>query len=256
MVRDFGTTRGTGAGRPTSAPPVAPCGLSAVSRNNPRCPTASSAVVALPPCLAALGTAFRRSSGTVRPSDFSRPLAISSFRPRWLPLSVARGGGREISPGKIRKTSCRHRRHYACPPNGYWAIPLSAGLPRDIRLTTLCFRSMRHCTLDFHRTPPRGPASSSVPLGKRPRIRGPVLRPGALVSSVWGSLRQGPQRTYTSCLAPMPGARRVARGGYPPPALTEPDLWFSHPALRDAGVGVEAPIPAPVNSPGLIPVTA
>jgi hypothetical protein len=30
---------------------------------------------------------------------------------------------------------------------------------------------------------------------------------------------------------------RVARGSYPPPAPTEPDLWASHPALRDIGVG-------------------
>ena len=32
-------------------------------------------------------------------------------------------------------------------------------------------------------------------------------------------------------------AYRVAGGGCPPPALTEPDLWASHPALRDVGVG-------------------
>ena len=31
--------------------------------------------------------------------------------------------------------------------------------------------------------------------------------------------------------------RRVAGRGCPPPALTEPDLWASHPALRDVGVG-------------------
>src|SRR5438093_11602258 len=30
---------------------------------------------------------------------------------------------------------------------------------------------------------------------------------------------------------------RVAGGSYPPPAPTEPDLWASHPALRDGGVG-------------------
>ena len=37
-------------------------------------------------------------------------------------------------------------------------------------------------------------------------------------------------------------AGRVARGGRPPPALTEPDLWASHPALRDTGVeGNESP---------------
>lgn len=37
---------------------------------------------------------------------------------------------------------------------------------------------------------------------------------------------------------------RVARGGCPPPAPTEPDLWISHPALRDAGVRATARIPA------------
>ena len=31
-------------------------------------------------------------------------------------------------------------------------------------------------------------------------------------------------------------AGRVARGGCPPPAPTEPDLWASHPALRSVGV--------------------
>ena len=30
---------------------------------------------------------------------------------------------------------------------------------------------------------------------------------------------------------------RVAGGSYPPPAPTEPDLWASHPALRDIGIG-------------------
>jgi len=32
-------------------------------------------------------------------------------------------------------------------------------------------------------------------------------------------------------------ACRVAGGSCPPPALTEPDLWASHPALRGVGVG-------------------
>jgi len=35
---------------------------------------------------------------------------------------------------------------------------------------------------------------------------------------------------------------RVARGSCLPPALTEPDLWTSHPALRDAGVGELNPL--------------
>jgi len=65
------------------------------------------------------------------------------------------------------------------------------------RLTALRFRSVQHGTLDFHQAPPRG-AFTLVPIH-------------ALVTSVWGSLRQGPQRTYllsrfTSCSAPMPGA--------------------------------------------------
>jgi len=33
-------------------------------------------------------------------------------------------------------------------------------------------------------------------------------------------------------------ACRVAGGGLPPPALTEPDLWASHPALQ---VGISNP---------------
>ena len=54
--------------------------------------------------------------------------------------------------------------------------------------------------------------------------------------------------------SPM-GARyvsRVARGGYPPPALTEPDLWASHPALRDTGVGRLFLVPAPAFLPSVI----
>ena len=36
---------------------------------------------------------------------------------------------------------------------------------------------------------------------------------------------------------PLDCLTRVAGGGCPPPALTGPDLWASHPALRDVGVG-------------------
>ena len=38
-------------------------------------------------------------------------------------------------------------------------------------------------------------------------------------------------------LAPCSASCRVAGGSCPPPALTEPDLWASHPALRGVGVG-------------------
>lgn len=97
---DFGTAyrTGGGAGWPVPVPGTAPCGLSAVSRNRSRWPAHSLAVVAFPPrVLRAVGTAFRRPSGTTRPSDTSRLLAISSCVPRWLPPG---GGSREVSSGK------------------------------------------------------------------------------------------------------------------------------------------------------------
>src|SRR3989442_2624480 len=99
VLLDFGTAyRTAGAGWPVAAPGTAPCGLSAVSRNRVRWPARSLAVVAFPPrSRRAVGTAFRRPSGTTRPSDSSRLVAISSFVSRWLPPS---GGSREGSSGK------------------------------------------------------------------------------------------------------------------------------------------------------------
>src|SRR5262249_7248258 len=48
---------------------------------------------------------------------------------------------------------------------------------------------------------------------------------------------------------------RVAGGGPPPPALTEPDLWISHPALRDArGRGTQSLTPALAFPPAAIQV--
>jgi hypothetical protein len=58
---------------------------------------------------------------------------------------------------------------------------------------------------------------------KRPR--------SSVVSAARVPARASPRR----CQMTDP-ACRVAGGGYPPPALTEPDLWASHPALRDVGV--------------------
>jgi hypothetical protein len=57
--------------------------LSAVSSNSPSCPAVSLAVVDFPPRMfGAVGTAFRRPSGTVRPSDSSRLFVISLLFPR------------------------------------------------------------------------------------------------------------------------------------------------------------------------------
>ena len=81
---DVGTAyRTEGAGWPVSVPGTAPCGLSAVSGNRSRWPACSLAVVAFPlRGLRADGTAFRRPSGTTRPSDSSRLVVISSLVPR------------------------------------------------------------------------------------------------------------------------------------------------------------------------------
>jgi len=59
--------------------------------------------------------------------------------------------------------------------------------------------------------------------------------------------RSQSQRRATAC--------RVARGGCPPPALTEPDLWVSHPALRGArGRGTQSLIPASAFPPAAVQV--
>ena len=109
---------------------------------------------------------------------------------------------------------------------GFAAVhQLTHGFPR---FTALYFHSVRHGTLDFHQTLPRGPPflcftllssvlySSFVPHGsdaRRPVRPGDVFRlspapflgggaPSALVSLVWGSLRQGPQRIWSHIVAP------------------------------------------------------
>ena len=46
-------------------------------------------------------------------------------------------------------------------------------------------------------------------------------------------------------------AGRVGGGGFPPPPLTEPDLWAAHPALRDVGVGPRGLAPTPGFRPQL-----
>jgi hypothetical protein len=50
-------------------------------------------------------------------------------------------------------------------------------------------------------------------------------------------MKNGPPDSPHVTVLECSGACRVARGSYLPPAPTEPDLWASHPALRDIGVG-------------------
>ena len=155
--------------------PLAGCRLS--RRTVSSCPASSLAVVAFPPRgLRAVGTAFRRPSGTTRPSDSSRPFVISFFRPRRLPPVRAEA---ERSPRVRTQNFVPTPSPLRAPADGYWAsLPMASSPPGRTPLTALRFRSVRYCTLGFHQTPPRG-----------------WRRANALVSLVLGSLRQGPKRT-------------------------------------------------------------
>src|SRR5712671_1013234 len=78
-----------------------------------------------------------------------------------------------------------------------------------------------------------------LPLGQRIGNPGPQAgMSSALASFDPGVLmKNGPPDSSHVTVLECSGACRVARGSYLPPAPTEPDLWASHPALRDIGVG-------------------
>lgn len=82
----FGTAREVGRGWPLSTSATSPCGLSTVAKNNPSCLACLLAVIAFPPrAMRSVTSGFRRSCGTMRPSDCSRPFVILFFRSRQLP---------------------------------------------------------------------------------------------------------------------------------------------------------------------------
>src|SRR5258708_1765095 len=184
LLLGFGTALLLELGWPASVTSASPFGLSAVPRFIRSCRVCSLAVTTFPPCPLAVKAAFRRLSGTTRPSDFSRPFVISflvlddyrraflcSRRPRDLP-----GKERRTSvslPSPLRPTIRRIL--------GFAAV---GQLTLVDRLTVLRLRSVRHGTI---RLPPDIPSRGFHPLSLH-----------ALVTSVWGSLRQGPQRTYPS----------------------------------------------------------
>ena len=195
----------------------------------------------------------------MRPSDSSRPFVISPFVLSDSRSSPSRSAEAERSPRVKTWNFPLHRRPYALPPTDIGLRLLTASSPKG--------RTPHDASLPFDagfhlRLPPDLPSRARQGLSSGKDL---VLQIDALVSSVLGSLRQGPMRTSTSCSTPMPGARfsrapaalpetlrasaeggqhgsgepsigRVARGGFPPPAPTEPDLWISHPALRGVGV--------------------
>ena len=99
------------------------------------------------------------------------------------------GGSPEASPGKNAELRTDADANTLDRPDGYG---LTAGGQLTLGsqgLTALRFRSVRHFTLDFHSTPPRG--SRLIP---------PAA--GALVSSVLGFLRQDPRGLSPPVLCP------------------------------------------------------
>jgi hypothetical protein len=161
-----------------------------------------------------------RYGATIRLLSSLRHVILSFFTAT---ARVPAGGGREVSPGKnaelrtkpspllvTRRTDIGHRREQP-------AHPRTTALRRFAfaRFHTAPTASTRHSLAGSPTThgppPPRSRCSSSVPL-----------------PSVWGSLRQGPQRTFTSCLAPVPGARDVGSASLDPTYV-----------LRDHGAGGE-----------------
>lgn len=200
MLRDFGTARDADVSWLTSAPAAAPCGLSAVSPNKTSWPTCSLAVVAFPPqarlASRPVWTAFRRPSGTVRPSDFFRPFVISFFRSRRLPLVAFATAEAERSPRVRTQNFVQNRRHYQDSSKRKLGFAESSQLaPRAVGLTALRFRSVPHCTFGLPPdTPSRARRNVFTP-PRETRCSGQVP-----LSLAWGSLRQGPRRTcFSSC---------------------------------------------------------
>src|SRR5512133_1008930 len=83
----------------------------------------------------------------MRPSDFSRPFAISS--PRRLPLAALRCGGREISLGKNAKLGTNPSPTRATDQRIPGFAATRRLTPRFARLTALRVRSVRCRTIGF-----------------------------------------------------------------------------------------------------------
>ena len=199
MLCDFGTACARGRGRPRSLTPSAPLGLSAVSQISSSCLPSMAGRDRLPsPSSFPLGydrlsTALRYYA-VIRLLSSLRHLSFSSF------LATAPSAEAERSPRVRTRNFPLHPRPYALPPTDIGLRSPLAGSPKG-----------------------RAPLDASLSLGAEVHLRLPpdlpsrarqgcatgkdlVLQIDALVSSVLGSLRQGPMRTFTSCSAHMPGA--------------------------------------------------
>ncbi len=137
----------------------------------------------------------------MRPSDSSRPFVISPFVLSDSRSSPSRSAEAERSPRVKTWNFPLHRRPYALPPTDIGLRLLTASSPKG--------RTPHDASLPFDagfhlRLPPDLPSRARQGLSSGKDL---VLQIDALVSSVLGSLRQGPMRTSTSCSTPMPGAR-------------------------------------------------
>lgn len=194
LAPDFGTSRVLAANRFAASASWPLGGFAAVSGNRSSCPASSPTATAFPPRPGPVGVTFRQPSGTTRSSDFSRPVVISSLRPRRLPLPRG-NGGREISLGKnvtLRAEPVAFTRGRTA---GIGLRQFPVAHPRPHASTALHSRSVRHCTYGFHQTPPRGDALANQ------RGVPPARVPRGLADSLLLA------HQLTSCVTPMPGAR-------------------------------------------------
>lgn len=187
---DFGAARVAGRRGLRSAPASALGALgaprsSAVSSHSRSCSGCCSTGTAFPPrgCAPSVWTVFRRPSGTVPCSDFCRVMPLGSL----VPVGFRVSGARQISLGKVDRTSSRPRRQYGCTSDRNGASSLladspGAGAPYGASLSLGPRR-----TYGFFQTRPRGEDRRTA---ARDRVDWlPGLR--ALASSVSDSLCQG-----------------------------------------------------------------
>ncbi len=181
----------------------------------------------------------------MRPSDSSRPFVISPFVLSDSRSSPSRSAEAERSPRVKTWNFPLHRRPYALPPTDIGLRLLTASSPKG--------RTPHDASLPFDagfhlRLPPDLPSRARQGLSSGKDL---VLQIDALVSSVLGSLRQGPMRTSTSCSTPMPGARFSRAPAALPETLRasaeggqhgsgEPSIGFSRaPAALPLRIGTE-----------------
>jgi hypothetical protein len=145
--------------------------------------------------------------------------------------TAPQGGSREVSLGKnaeLRADAVANTR----PDRRIWAsLPLTSSPTGSHAFTALRFRSVRHCTLDFHRTLPRGP----------PPSRSPCLRPCCASRSfptVRSTTLRGARRRFRRPPRRFLGGRGTQRPchfgeGFPPSGSPEDLIYiFAPPVLR------------------------